>query len=233
MAAKRKAAAKREAVGYVRVSTAKQDRDAQRKAITEAAAREGYKLAKVIEETVSSRKDQRKIWDVVGELKPGQTLITYELSRLARSIGQVFEVAHRIRKRGASLWVLNPEIRAGNGGDPTREMQADMLLFALSAAAQVERDLIAERTKNALAERKAQGVKLGRPPGRGVKVPKAAEAKGLKPSELLEYYRQGVMTGNGIARLLSLNPRTVHYWIKGEMEKAPQKHEKAQQGVKP
>jgi DNA invertase Pin-like site-specific DNA recombinase len=198
------------AIGYIRVSTDKQERANQKAKINEAAAREGLKLSGIIEETISSRKADREIYSVIESLQPGETLIVTELSRLARSIGQVFDIVEKIKTKGAKLWVLNPEIRTGNGND----LLADMLLFALSTAAQLERDLISERTKNGLAARKAQGVRLGRPPGRGGKVKAALEAKGLKASEIKEYYNKEIMTAAAIARLLGLSRPTVNAWLK-------------------
>ncbi len=203
------------AKGYVRVSTDKQENGNQRKKITEAAAREGLKLESITEDIVSSRSSERKVYDVVESLQPGETLIVAELSRLARSIGQVFDIVQKIKERKAKLWVLQPEIRTGNGND----LLADMLLFALSTAAQLERDLISERTKNGLAARKAQGVRLGRPPGRGEKMTAALESKGLKASEILDYYDKEIMTVAGIARLLELSRPTVHSWIKQQKKK--------------
>ena len=201
-------AKKGQAIGYVRVSTTKQDHEAQRSAINAAAAAEGLQI-RFIEETVSSRKEERQIYPIVNSLQKGETIVVYELSRLARSIGEVFEIVQGIKRRGGALWVLKPEIRIGNGANG---LQGDMLLFALGIAAQVERDLISERTKNALQERKRKGVKLGRPEGRGRKIDEAITAKGLKAEEIRGYLAGGVMTTVGVARLLGVDSRTVRQW---------------------
>jgi len=200
------------AVGYIRISTGKQDYNNQRSAINEAAAREGLKV-RFVEDTVSSRKAERKIYEVVDNLKEGETLIVYEPSRLARSIGEVFEIAQQVKRKKAALWILQPEIRTGNGKE---NIQADMLLFALSMAAQIERDLISERTRNALRARKEQGVKLGRPEGKGEKVREAIAEKGLKESELLEQVDNKIITAAGLSRLLGLDARTVREWYNRE-----------------
>jgi putative DNA-invertase from lambdoid prophage Rac len=197
------------AIGYLRVSTDKQDMENQRAAINEAAAREGFKV-RYIEDQISSRKADRKIYDIVKNLKPGETIIVYELSRLARSIGEVFEITEGIKKRKGALWSLKPEVKTG-GKD---SLQADMLLFALSTAAQIERDLISERTKNALRARKAAGVKLGRPEGKGRKLEEAAAAKEINLELLRAHYDLKAVSAAGISRLLKVDQRTVRAWLK-------------------
>ena len=201
----------KQAIGYVRVSTSEQEVEAQKAAINEAAARQGVKVSRFVEEVISSRKAERKIYEVVHGLKEGETLIVYELSRLARSIGEVFVLVQEIKRRKASLWVLKPEIRTGIGGN---DLQADMLMFALSTAAQIERDLISERTKNSLRAKRAQGVKLGRPEGKGRKVEDAAAKKKVVPEALIESYKNKILTAAAIARLLDLDQRTVRAWLK-------------------
>jgi len=201
----------KQAIGYVRVSTSEQEVEAQKAAINEAAARQGVKVSRFVEEVISSRKAERKIYEVVHGLKEGETLIVYELSRLARSIGEVFEIVQEIKRRKANLWILKPEVRTGIGGN---DLQADMLMFALSTAAQIERDLISERTKNSLRAKKAQGVKLGRPEGKGRKVEEAAAKKKVVPEALIESYKNKILTAAAIARLLDLDQRTVRAWLK-------------------
>jgi len=198
------------AIGYIRVSTDKQDGAAQRAAICEAAALEGLKVRLFEEEVVSSRATDRKVFDLVRSLQAGETVIVYELSRLGRSIGEVFEIVQEIRRRGAALWVLKPEVRTGEGKD----LLADALIFALGVGAQIERDLISERTKAALRARKLAGVKLGRPKGRGKKVEKTIADKGLSAEFLLQSYKTKAITATGIARLLGLDQRTVLAWIR-------------------
>ena len=77
-----------------------------------------------------------------------------------------------------------------------------------------ERDLISERTKNSLRALKAQGVKLGRPEGKGRKVEEAAAKKKVVPEALLESYKNRILTAAAIARLLDLDQRTVRAWLK-------------------
>ena len=200
------------AVGYIRISTGKQDYENQRSAINAAAAGEGLKV-RFVEDTVSSRKAERKIYEVVDNLREGETLIAYEPSRLARSMMEIAEIAQQVKRKKAALWILQPEIKIGNG-DRKDEMQSEFLIMALGMAAQIERDLISERTRNALRARKEQGVKLGRPEGKGEKVREAIEGKGLKESELLEQVDNKIFTAAGVSRLLGIDARTVREWVK-------------------
>lgn len=203
----------KQAVGYIRVSTDKQEVEGQRAAINAAAASEGMKVI-FTEEQISSRKEDRQIYKVIENLRPDETLIVYELSRLARSIGEIFSILEMIKKKKATVWVLKPEIRTGGKND----LQSSMLVFAFSVAAQVERDLISERTKNALRARKAAGVKLGRPKGKGRKVAEAAEAAGIKLEQIQEWYKLGMNVSN-ISRALKLDRRTVGAWLKDNGQK--------------
>jgi len=80
--------------------------------------------------------------------------------------------------------------------------------------AEIKRDLISERTKNSLRAKKAQGVKLGRPEGKGRKVEEAAAKKKVVPEALIESYKNRILTAAAIARLLDLDQRTVRAWLK-------------------
>ncbi len=195
--------------GYVRCSTYGQELDNQKARINEVGAREGLKIS-FVEEMVSSSKRDRKIFYLVEQLEPGDTIIVYELSRLARSLGEIYSIVEGVKKRKGSLWVLEPEMRIGAGED---SIAVDALLFALGIGARVERDLISERTKNALNVRKAQGVRLGRPPGKGVKVREALQKKGLSDDKIKKYYKNKILSASAIARMLGLDARTVRAWL--------------------
>lgn len=164
-------------VAYMRMSTAGQDGKAQRQAILEWAAKTGTRVDSWAEETISSRKADRQIVEIIESLQPGDTLVTAELSRLARSMGELFGLIQSIRQRGARV-VLAGEDRTI---EPEETIEGNAWLFAVSIGAQIERQMISERTKAALRERKAAGVKLGRPrgPGKSKLDPHAEEIRGL------------------------------------------------------
>lgn len=191
-----------EAVGYIRVSTDKQDYEAQRAAINEACAKEGLRVKDIITDTVSSREDDRKIYEVVSSMKENEVLVCYEPSRLARSISQVFEIVQNIKREEAGLWIIQPEIRIGVGSK-TSEMQANMILFALSTASEIERELISERTKNALKQRKESGMKLGRPEGSKLEE---------REAEIKKYIELGINKSD-IAKLLGVSRSTLYEYL--------------------
>ncbi len=151
-------------IGYVRVSTEEQDIKNQELRVYEYALMGNIKVDRMVRETISTRKADRKIFGLVEELKPGDKLITTELSRLGRSgVAEVYKLIQQVRDRGAELHVISDNLIVTPGD---MSVQAEAIIFALSLSAKIEREMISMRTKNALQARKAQGVKLGRPEGK-------------------------------------------------------------------
>jgi DNA invertase Pin-like site-specific DNA recombinase len=201
---KAKQAATGKATGYARVSTDKQDADRQRLDIQAFAEAQGLALARMVVETVSSRKQEREVYAVVEGLRAGDTLIVTELSRLARSMIELNGIIAQILLKGASLRVVSGQVVDESIGSQS-------LVFALGIAAQVERDLISERTTSALRARKAAGVKLGRPKGQGKKVEAAAEAQGLA-LDMIDRMQGAGTSAAAIGKMLRLDARTVLRW---------------------
>lgn len=199
------------AIGYMRVSTDKQDIENQRAAINAAAAREGIKID-FQEETISSRKTDRAIFKIIENLKAGQGIVVYELSRLGRSMLEVYSMIDSIKKKGGWLWSLTPELKIGRGEN---EIVANCTVFALSLAADIERKLISERTKAALKVKKEMGMSLGRPKGQGVKVNKSVIAAGYNMKDILAFHAAG-MNPAQIGRLIKVHRHTVAMWLKNE-----------------
>ena len=216
------------AIGYVRVSTNKQDTDAQEGAILKTAHGKNLKLENIEQETISSRKQDRKIYGVADSLKAGQVLIVYEMSRLARSIPEVYEIVKRVKARKASILIISPaEIWLGAGLDPQQEMNSDLYIFMLGQCSNMERRLIAERTKNALRARKEQGVKLGRPAGKGRKVEEILKEKNVDIDGLKNIGLSAVKIG----KLIGVDRRTVSDYLI-EQEKKNQEARKLKKGEK-
>jgi DNA invertase Pin-like site-specific DNA recombinase len=184
--------------GYARVSTDRQDADRQELDIRRYAEAQGLGAVKLVRETVSSRKAEREVYKLVDKLRGGDVLIVTELSRLARSMIELNGIIADVLRKGASLRVVD-----GQAVDESIGSQS--LVFALGIAAQVERDMISERTKSALRARKAQGVKLGRPAGKS----KLDE----KADEIRKYLALGVDKAN-IARIVGCQRATLYAWIK-------------------
>lgn len=188
--------------GYARISTDRQDADRQELDLRRYAETQGLGAVKLVRETISSRKAEREIYGLVGKLRGGDVLIVTELSRLARSMIELNGIIADVLRKGASLRVVD-----GQAVDESIGSQS--LVFALGIAAQVERDMISERTKSALRARKAQGVKLGRPAGK-------SKLDG-KAEDIRKYLALGVDKAN-IARIVGCQRATLYAWIKARGE---------------
>jgi len=145
-------------IGYARVSTRAQDHQAQLDALAAAHCRE------VIVETASTRDDRPKLRGALGMLHSGDTLVIYKPDRVARSIKELLVLLEdQLHARGAALHILTG-ICAGLH-HPDGATIADKMLFMVAAmAAEMERDLIRERTLDGLRAAQAQGRRGGRPP---------------------------------------------------------------------
>jgi len=151
-------------IGYVRVSTEKQDMKNQHHEILEYANRCKMHVDEMFEVEVSTRKDMktRKIDVVARKLQKGDTLIVSELSRLGRSIVEIISIINELIKMHVTVIAIKQGIKINGNHD----VQSKVLITVFSLLAELERDMISERTKMALAAKRAQGVVLGRPKGR-------------------------------------------------------------------
>lgn len=150
-------------IAYIRASTNKQDTDHQRLEILEFARKNQLRVDEYIEITVSSRRDprQRRIEELLQKLQPQDTLIVTELSRLGRSTGEVIMLVNKLVEQGVRIHVIKQKFELYEKNDMTGKIM--VTLFSLFA--ELERDLISLRTKEALAAKKLQGVVLGKPKG--------------------------------------------------------------------
>jgi DNA invertase Pin-like site-specific DNA recombinase len=155
--------------GYIRVSTEKQDYENQKHGILNYAHDKKFGHVEFVEEKVSSRKklEERGIWTMINEtLKEGDILIVSELSRLGRSTMEIMTIFKHLAEKNIMTHVIKGGFVIG---DPNNKIQSSVLIFAFGLAAEIERELISQRTKEALAVKKAGGMKLGRPKGAIVK----------------------------------------------------------------
>ncbi|MGD0661326.1 MAG: recombinase family protein [Syntrophorhabdales bacterium] len=150
-------------VAYLRVSKDSQDVNNQKVAVYEYAQRNQFHIDQVIEIEVSSRKgrDQRRIDEVLTTLKTGDSLIVTELSRVGRSTGEVIGIIDELIKKKVRFIAIKQNWIVDGENDVTTKVMKTVL----SLLAELERDLISQRTKQALAARKAAGKPLGRPVG--------------------------------------------------------------------
>jgi len=157
---KARLASKTKVIGYLRVSTGLQDSENQKLGILKLANEHGWKVD-FIEETVSGRVSykERELGKVVKELKEGDVLIVSELSRLGRSMLEIMTLLCELVDRGIKLYAIKGNHRVDNS------IQSKVMTMVLCMAAEIERELISQRTKEALQRMKKEGVKLGRPKG--------------------------------------------------------------------
>ena len=152
-------------IGYVRVSTDSQYTENQRLAVLEWANRENVAVDDWIEAQASSRKSTaaRRIDELMERVSDGDTIVVAELSRLGRSVGQIAILVAELVDRGIRLVCIKESITI----DGDQDMQSKVMVTMFSLFAEIERDLISERTKEGLARARAAGKLLGRPKGPG------------------------------------------------------------------
>jgi DNA invertase Pin-like site-specific DNA recombinase len=150
-------------IGYIRVSTEKQDYETQKLAILDYCNKEGLKVNDWFELTISSRKStkKRRVDELLEHLKPKDQLIVSELSRLARSVGQISIIVDRLIDNDIYLTSIKEGIKI-NG---RMNIQTKTIVTMFSLFSEIERDLISERTKEGLKAAKERGKILGRPRG--------------------------------------------------------------------
>jgi DNA invertase Pin-like site-specific DNA recombinase len=150
-------------IAYLRVSTDEQDIEKNKYDILHLANEKGLGKVQWIEETISGRVSwkKRKIAQVLDELQEGDHLLVSELSRLGRSMLECMEILSIAAQKEINIYAVKGNWQLDNS------IQSKIIAMAFSMAAEIERDLISQRTKEALAARKKAGIKLGRPRGVG------------------------------------------------------------------
>lgn len=149
-------------MAYLRASTDKQDLSHQKLEILEFARKQGLHIDEFVEITISSRKTskQRRIDELLANLNQADTLIVTELSRLGRSTAEVIELINGLVKQEIRVITIKQNLDIHQ-----QDMNSKIIITLFSLFAELERDLISLRTKEALAAKKAQGQILGKPKG--------------------------------------------------------------------
>jgi DNA invertase Pin-like site-specific DNA recombinase len=148
-------------IGYIRVSTDKQDLDKQHHLLLDYAQKQNMRIKEFIEVEISSRKNakERRIDELMAKLAAGDTLIVAELSRLGRNMLETLNIINQLSETGIKIiFVRQPELS-------TTGQHGKLLLAIYSYFAETERDFISIRTKQGLAAARAKGKQLGRPKG--------------------------------------------------------------------
>lgn len=148
--------------GYIRVSSDKQTVENQRFEISNFCKRENIKIDGWIEETISGTKayDKRQLGKLLNKVQEDDLIICAELSRLGRNLFMIMEILNICMTKECRVWTIKDNYRLGD------DIQSKVLAFAFGLSAEIERNLISQRTKEALTRKKAEGVVLGRPKGK-------------------------------------------------------------------
>lgn len=191
--------------GYIRVSTDKQDCENQKLGIEYKARALGICIDKYIEDAgISGTKEpeQRALGGVLRHLNPGDVIICSELSRLGRKMFMIMRILEHCMKIGARLYTVKDGYELGD------TIQSKVLAFAFGLSAEIERNLIAQRTKEALAALQLRGVKLGRPNGQK----NAYHIIDGHENLILDMYSAGV-SKRKIARTIRVSPPTISRFL--------------------
>jgi len=195
--------------GYIRVSTDKQTVENQRFEITRFCKTQSFKIEKWIEEKISGTKapEKRQLGKLLKLVQEGDIIICSELSRLGRSFFMIMSILSGCMERGVKVWTIKDNYRLGD------DIQSKVLAFAFGLSAEIERNLIAQRTKEALARCKAERKILGRRPGRAVNVRLTGHEK-----EIRKMLREG-KNNVEIGKRFGVHRQTVRYFIRERLTK--------------
>ena len=207
--------------GYIRVSTDKQTVENQRFEILEFAKKNGISVDRWFEETVSGTivPKQRALGRLLSVIKKDDLIICSELSRLGRSLFMIMSILNKLLESGARVWTIKDGYRLGD------DIQSKVLAFAFGLSAEIERNLISQRTKEALERRKREGIKLGRPKGKqraflkldgaeigttlmllnGISINRIANLYGVHRNTVKEFIkRKDLLSENNVKKVIAL-----------------------------
>ena len=192
--------------GYIRVSSDKQTVENQRFEINNFCTKESMKIDGWIEETISGTKNynKRELGKLLNRVQKDDLIICAELSRLGRNLFMIMEILNICMTKECRVWTIKDNYRLGE------DIQSKVLAFAFGLSAEIERNLISQRTKEALARKKAEGVVLGRPVGK-----KTDETKYKlyhKKTLIKELLKAGV-SQRKIARICKVDRNTLGRYI--------------------
>jgi len=189
---------------YLRVSTDAQDVENQKHGIKQYAAEKGFENVEYVSDSVSSKIEwrERKLGEMVKTSSTGDIIIFSEISRMARSTLQVLEILRDCANKSVEVHIVKTKMIIDNS------IQSKAMVLVYGLVAEMEKDFISVRTKEALARKKAEGVILGRPKGQ----PKISKLD--KEKDKIADLRKAKIGVSDIARLVGASRATVHNWLR-------------------
>ena len=189
---------------YIRVSTDKQNVENQRFEIKQFCARNNLRVDLWMDETTSGTRDveDRKLGKLLRQMMRGDILVCAELSRLGRNLLMIMSILNLCMKREVQVWTIKDNYRLG------ADINSKVLAFAFGLSAEIERNLISQRTKEALARRRLEGGKLGRP--KGIAMPN----KLIGREEEVQKLMGEKLSIAGMGRILGVHRTTVRNFLK-------------------
>lgn len=191
--------------GYIRVSSDKQTVENQRFEINNFCQKENLTIDGWIEETISGTKayNKRELGKLLKRVQQGDLIICAELSRLGRNLFMIMEILGLCMQKECRVWTIKDNYRLGD------DIQSKVLAFAFGLSAEIERNLISQRTKEALARKKAEGGKLGRAIGS-----KNIRNKLTGKEERIRLWLKSGLSKAEIARRCKVNVSTIFRYLK-------------------
>ena len=193
--------------GYIRVSSDKQTVENQRFEIKQFCEINKIRIDGWIEETISGTKayNKRRLGGLLKRVRRSDIIICTELSRLGRSLFMIMEILSLCMKKECRVWTIKDGYRLGD------DIQSKVLAFAFALSAEIERNLISQRTKEALARLNAEGKILGRPKGR---LSKKQSSKLYPKESIIRRMRSEGCSLSRIAQTLHVSRNTLRHYCR-------------------
>ena len=194
-------------IGYIRVSTDQQNCANQRFEIETYCQRQNWKVDEFVEETISSRKElkKRKLNRLLDKLDSDTILIVTEISRIGRNLMEVMGILQDCLEKGCKVITIKENFHLGS------DIQSKFIACIFSLVAEMERQLISQRTKECLKRLKNEGKHIGRPYGFSYR---KLQKKHNKIKELLKKK----VPKTQIAKLMGCTWTTLHRYINENIE---------------
>lgn len=193
--------------GYLRVSSDEQDVNSQKQGVEQFAKDKGWTIDKYItDEGVSGGKDpdKRNLGPLLKLVQKDDIIICSEISRLGRDLYMVMDILHFCMERGCIIHTVKDRFTLGD------DIQSKVLAFAFGLSAEIERQMIRQRTKEGLRLRVKQGILLGRPPGKQLSEPITDLSE--RKEQIIEQFKWGVPERR-LAQNFSVDRNTIARWL--------------------